>query len=128
MRLLLDTHVLLWALANPERLDRETRSVIEHPANDVLFSSASIWEIVIKSGLGREDFKVDAIRLRRLLVANGYEELPITADHALAVDRLPRLHRDPFDRILIAQARADKLGLVTTDALVSQYGEGILAV
>ena len=128
MKLLLDTHVLLWAAGEPNRLSRDARSLLLDEANRLHFSSASLWEVVIKSRLGREDFRVDAVRLRRLLVVNGYVEVPVTSDHALAVADLPSLHRDPFDRILIAQARAEGLRLVTTDDQVAQYKEGILAV
>ena len=128
MKLLLDTHVLLWAAGEPNRLSRDARNLLLDEANRLHFSSASLWEVAIKSGLGREDFRVEAVRLRRLLVANGYAEVPVTSDHALAVADLPPLHRDPFDRILIAQARAEGLRLVTTDDQVAQYGEGILAI
>jgi len=93
--------------------------------NHLYFSAASLWEIVTKRGLGRQDFRVDPVRLRRSLVAAGYGEIAVTADHALALERLPPLHRDPFDRVLIAQARAEGMQLVTADQLVAQYGAGI---
>ena len=127
MKLLLDTHVLLWAAGEPDRLSDATRSLLLDQGNSLHFSSASIWEVVIKRGLGRDDFRVDPARLRRLLVVNGYGEIPITSDHALAVAHLPPLHRDPFDRVLIAQAREEGMRLVTGDEQVIQYGEGILA-
>jgi PIN domain nuclease of toxin-antitoxin system len=128
MKLLLDTHVILWAAAEPEKLSDVARSMLIDEANTLFFSSASIWEIVIKRGLGRNDFTVDPSRLRRQLVANGYTELPVTSDHVLAIDHLPMLHKDPFDRVLLAQARSEGMLLVTVDAEIQDYGEGIMRV
>jgi len=128
VKLLLDTHLLLWAAGAPEKLSDSARSLLLDETNSLFFSSASIWEIVVKRVLGREDFRVDPSRLRRLLVTNGYAEIFVTSDHALAIDRLPSLHKDPFDRVLIAQARAEGMLLVTVDALVTKYGEGIMPV
>jgi PIN domain nuclease of toxin-antitoxin system len=121
MKLLLDTHVLLWAAAEPRRLSRQARTLIDNPDNELLFSAASLWEVVIKRGLGREDFKVDARLLRRGLLDNGYTELPIISDHVVAIDSLPPIHKDPFDRILVAQATVEGVTLLTVDALVSEY-------
>ena len=104
MRLLLDTQLLLWAAAAPERLPVAAAALIEDEGNTLLFSAASLWEVAIKAGLGRADFAVDAGVLRRGLVDNGYEELAVTGAHACAVAALPPLHRDPFDRMLVAQA------------------------
>lgn len=126
MNLLLDTHVLLWAAGEPDKLSDATRALLLDEANRLFFSVASIWEVVIKRGLGREDFRVDPARLRRLLVLNGYGEVALTSDHALAVECLPALHRDPFDRILVAQARVEGMRLVTADSQITQYGDGIL--
>ena len=126
MNLLLDTHVLLWAAGEPDKLSDATRALLLDEANRLFFSVASIWEVVIKRGLERHDFRVDPARLRRLLVMNGYGEVALTSDHALAVGGLPALHRDPFDRILVAQARVEGMRLVTADAQIAQYGEGIL--
>jgi PIN domain nuclease of toxin-antitoxin system len=109
MKLLLDTHVLLWAAGQPERLPRAARALLNDPHNEPMFSSASLWEIAIKSGLGRNDFQVDARLLRRGLLDNGYGELPVTSEHAVAIDGLPPIHKDPFDRLL------------TSDPLVAQY-------
>ena len=103
MKLLLDTHLLLWAAAEPRRLSKQARALIDNPDNDLLFSAASLWEVAIKRGLGRKDFKVDARLLRRGLLDNGYGELPIISDHVVAIDGLPPIHKDPFDRILVAQ-------------------------
>ena len=121
MKLLLDTHVLLWAAGEPNRLSRETRALLGDPENELLFSAASIWEIAIKSGLGREDFRADARLLRRGLLDNGYEELFINSEHALGIEALPPIHGDPFDRILIAQATVEGIELLTTDHVVARY-------
>ena len=128
MKLLLDTHIVLWAAGQPEKLSESARALLTAPGNVLLFSAASIWEIVIKRGLGREDFKVDPRRLRKMLIVHGYTELPVTAEHALAIETLPLLHKDPFDRLLVAQARAEGMLLLTMDASVSQYQESVLAV
>ena len=126
MKLLLDTHVLLWAAGEPEKLSENTRFLLLDESNDLFFSSASIWEIVIKRGLGRDDFMVDPLRLRKMLVMNGYTEISVASDHALAVDGLPLLHKDPFDRILLAQARTEGFSLVTLDSQLTRYGDGII--
>lgn len=128
MKLLLDTHLLLWAAGEPEKLSETARSLLLDETNRLFFSAGSIWEIVIKRGLRRDDFRVDPLRLRRMLVANGYTEVPILSDHALALDTLPLLHRDPFDRILIAQARSEGMQLLTVDEHVARYGEGVVSV
>jgi PIN domain nuclease of toxin-antitoxin system len=121
MKLLLDTHVLLWAAGQPERLPAAARTLLDDPRNVPVFSSASLWEIAIKSGLGRDDFQVDARLLRRGLLDNGYLELPITSEHAVAIDGLPPIHKDPFDRLLVAQSMVEGITLLTSDPLVAQY-------
>lgn len=121
MKLLLDTHVLLWAAGQPDRLPSKARKLLDDPRNEPIFSSASLWEIAIKSGLGREDFQVDARLLRRGLLDNGYSELPITSEHAVAIDGLPPIHKDPFDRLLVAQSMVEGITLLTADPLVAQY-------
>jgi PIN domain nuclease of toxin-antitoxin system len=121
MKLLLDTHVLLWAAGQPERLSQDARALIEDRRNALLFSSANLWEIVIRHALGREDFRVDARRLRRAPLANGYDELAMTGEHVIAVGTLPMLHKDPFDRLLIAQAIAERVTLLTADPMVARY-------
>ncbi|KXV18896.1 twitching motility protein PilT [Acetobacter malorum] len=128
MRLLLDTHLLLWAAGEPDKLSARARTLMEDLGNDLVFSAASLWEITIKTGLGRADFQVDPHLLRRGLIENGYEELPITSQHALAVRHLPDVHRDPFDRILVAQATVEGLLLLTHDPLVKAYLGPIEAV
>ena len=125
MNLLLDTHVLLWAASEPQRLSAKARTLFLDPANQLVFSAASLWEISVKSSLDRTDFKVDARRLWRMLLVNGYRELPITSEHTVAVNELPALHKDPFDRILVAQARVEGLLLLTSDKIVAKYGEGV---
>jgi PIN domain nuclease of toxin-antitoxin system len=121
VKLLLDTHLLLWAANQPQRLPKAARAVIEDLRNELLFSAASLWEIAIKSSLGRDDFRVDARLLRRGLLDNGYIELSITSEHAVNVDHLPPAHKDPFDRILVAQATVEGIRLLTTDEKLLAY-------
>ena len=121
MKLLLDTHLLLWAAGEPEQLPVAARALLNDPQNELLFSAASLWEVAIKRGLGRTDFRADPRLLRRGLLDNGYSELPITSEHAVAVDGLPPIHKDPFDRILIAQSIVEGVALLTADPLVAQY-------
>ncbi len=121
MRLLLDTHLLLWAASEPNRLPVAARAMIEDPEHHLVFSAASLWEIAIKNGLGRSDFRADTALLRRGLLDNAYTELAITGRHAVAVAGLPALHKDPFDRMLIAQAAADGLLLLTVDPAIARY-------
>ena len=128
MKLLLDTHLLLWAAGEPKRLSKQARRLIDNTENELLFSAASLWEVAIKRGLGREDFKVDARLLRRGLLDNGYNELPITSEHVVATESLPPIHRDPFDRVLVAQATVEGITLLTVDSLVSRYPGPIRAV
>lgn len=121
MNLLLDTHLLLWASGQPERLSTVARVLLENPSTTLHFSVASLWEIAIKRSLDRSDFRVDPHLLRRGLLDNGYIELGIKGDHALATVGLPMLHRDPFDRLLVAQAMAEGLLLLTSDTQVAAY-------
>ncbi len=125
MKLLLDTHLLLWAAGEPTKLPTAARVLIEDEANALLFSAASLWEIAIKRGLGRPDFQVNPRRLRRGLLDNGYVELPVSSLHAVEVDTLPVLHKDPFDRILIAQAKTEGIALLTVDRTLAAYGEPV---
>ena len=128
MKLLLDTQLLLWAAGLPERLPVQARLLMERPETEPIVSAASLWEIAIKSGLGRPDFSVDPRLLRRGLLENGYAELDVTGAHATAVDLLPPIHKDPFDRILVAQAQIEGLTLLTTDEVVARYPGPIRAV
>jgi PIN domain nuclease of toxin-antitoxin system len=121
MKLLLDTHILLWAAGQPDRLHSGVQKMLEDPQNELVFSVASLWEIVIKRSLGRSDFRVDARLLRRGLLENGYRELEISGEHAVAVEGLPAIHKDPFDRILVAQSMVEGILLLTADPLVAQY-------
>ena len=118
---LFDTQLLLWAAAGDERLPPAAVERLKDESTQPLFSAASIWEIVINSGLGREEFRVDPSMLRRGLLDNGYQELPITSAHTLAVGRLPDHHRDPFDRILAAQANEEGIELLTNDQTLATY-------
>jgi len=121
VKLLLDTHLLLWAAGQPTRLSAKARRLVSHPANELLFSAASLWEVAIKRGLGRSDFQVDTRLLRRGLLDNGYSELPIRSDHVVATESLPPIHKDPFDRVLVAQATVEGIMLLTSDAVVARY-------
>lgn len=121
MTLLLDTHLPLWAAGQPDRLSAAACALIESADKELIFSAASLWEIAIKRGLGRDDFLIDGRLLRRGLLDNGYVELPISSEHALAIDTLPPLHKDPFDRILVAQAIVEGITLLTADPVVAQY-------
>lgn len=118
---LLDTHLLLWAAAAPEKLPEAARAIIEDEASRLLFSAASIWEISIKAGMKRPDFDVEPAVLRRGLLDHGYEELTISSAHTAAEYLLPGLHEDLFDRLLVAQAGHEGVTLLTNDALVAQY-------
>ena len=121
MKLLLDTHLILWAAGEPEKLPSGAVDLIENAESELLFSAASLWEIAIKSGLGRDDFRVNARLLRRGLIDNGYSELPIIGEHTLMIDTLPSIHKDPFDRLLVAQAISEGIMLLTSDELVAKY-------
>jgi len=126
VNLLLDTHILLWAAAGtlPEKAD----ALLRDEGNILYFSAASIWEIGIKMSLGRDDFRVDPEVLRRGLLDHQYVELPVTGLHALAVNSLPLLHKDPFDRMLLAQARSEGFLLLTSDATLRGYAGPVLFV
>ena len=121
MKFLLDTHLLLWAAGKPSRLSAAAKKLIESPANELLFSAANLWEVAIKRGLGRDDFQADPRLLRRGLLDNGYSELPILSDHVVAIDSLPPIHKDPFDRLLVAQATVEGITLLTVDSVVASY-------
>ncbi|WP_158752077.1 type II toxin-antitoxin system VapC family toxin [Acidobacterium sp. S8] len=121
MRLLLDTHLLLWAAEGMDRVPPGARTLMADPENELLFSAASLWEIAIKSRLNRSDFQVDARMLRRGLIDNGYREMAIFSEHVVAIDSLPPIHKDPFDRLLIAQATVEGITLLTNDSMVTKY-------
>ena len=121
MKLLLDTHLLIWSAWTPRRISSAARSLISSTDNELIFSAASLWEIAIKQALEKDDFEVDARVLRRGLLDNGYGELPVNGDHAVATRALPLIHKDPFDRILIAQATIEGITLLTADPIVARY-------
>ena len=121
MRLLLDTHLLLWAARPSPQLSSRARRLINDPDNELVVSAASLWEIAIKSALWRPNFRLDARLFRRNLLNNGYDEMAVTGEHAVAVANLPPLHRDPFDRILVAQSIVEGITLLTSDPRVAQY-------
>ena len=121
MRLLLDTHLLLWAAAPSPRLPAQARRLMDDTNNELVVSTASLWEIAIKWSQRRHDFNFEPRLLRRHLLDNGYQELPVTGEHAVAVANLPPLHRDPFDRLLVAQSIAEGITLLTSDPRVAQY-------
>ena len=128
MKYLLDTHILLWAATDSPRLSTQAREIICHSENTLFFSAASIWEIAIKVGLGRNDFTVNPGLFRQVLLDNGYSELSINSLHAVATVLLPDIHKDPFDRILIAQSQIEGVTLLSADKKVIAYGNGVLAV
>jgi len=121
VKLLLDTHLLIWAAAGIGHVPVGARVLMETPDNSLYFSVASLWEIAIKQGLNRPDFQVDARILRHGLLDNGYHELAIFSAHAVAIGLLPPIHKDPFDRLLIAQASVEGITLLTDDATVAKY-------
>ena len=121
MKLLLDTHLLIWAAGATERLSREVCALLEDLENELVFSVVSLWEIAIKRALQRPGFRVDPRMLRRRLIENSYRELPIAGEHAVEIDALPPIHKDPFDRLLVAQARVEGITLLTNDAVVAEY-------
>ncbi|MGD0735420.1 MAG: type II toxin-antitoxin system VapC family toxin [Terracidiphilus sp.] len=121
MRFLLDTHFVIWVAIDDPRLKPAARAVLNDPENQFLFSVSSIWEIAIKSALRRTDFLFDPREIRRQFIANGYEELPILGQHVVAIDSLSPIHKDPFDRILIAQAMVEGITLLTADPVIAQY-------
>ena len=121
MKFLLDTQILLLAAGQPDRLSAAARTLLNNPRNELLFSAASLWEIAIKKTLGRPDFVVEPRLLRRGLLDNGYAELPVTSQHGVDIDSLPPLHRDPFDRLLLAQAFSDGITLLTGEEQLARY-------
>lgn len=126
MRLLLDTHVLVWCLSGDRKLPPATAELIRNPATDVYFSAVSIWEVAIKSVLGK--LRADANVMLKCLVDEGFKELPVTARHTVATVTLPMHHRDPFDRLLVAQSRLESLRLLTDDKIMALYGEPVVLI
>jgi PIN domain nuclease of toxin-antitoxin system len=121
VRILADTHILLWASDHPSKLSKNAASLLGDLENDLFFSPLSIWEVAVKGALGRRDFQFDPRTLRRDLLDNGYLELPLLSQHTLAVQELPPIHKDPIDRLLIAQAMVEGMLLLTVDKQVAKY-------
>ena len=121
MKLLIDTNILLWAVLDDRRFPTAAAALLSDPENELFVSSATIWEVAIKSALNKPGFNIDVDALRRNLLNNGYLELPITSAHAAYVRNLPPIHKDPFDRILVAQATVEGITLLTTDRKVARY-------
>lgn len=128
MNRLLDTHILLWSVQEPERLSVGAQAAILDPSATILFSAVNIWEVAIKHALGMPGFVVDPSVLRAGLLDLGYSELPVTSLHSIEVATLPMIHKDPFDRLLVAQAIVEGFELVTSDRLISRYPGPILKV
>ena len=122
---LVDTHLLIWWASMPEQLPEPALRRLASRDRPLFFSLVSLWEVAIKTSLGREDFQVDPSALRRGLLREGFQELPIAAEHVLAVQQLPWIHRDPFDRLLVAQALQEHLHLLTTDKTLLGYGQAV---
>jgi len=118
---LLDTHILIWAAISPHKISPELATLLSDPSNHLYFSSASIWEISIKESLGKKDFKVSSKKLHDGLIENGYKEIKVSALHAIEVINLPFIHRDPFDRVLVATAIWENMPLLTNDSTLSPY-------
>ena len=123
MKILLDTHILIWALAEPDRLSENGRLALEDPQNEILFSAASIWEIALKKRIGGINFAFAPDQIAKAAKESGFAELPVFAIAAALVEQLPLHHRDPFDHLLIAQAMSEPARLFTVDPLFARYSE-----
>ena len=121
MNLLLDTHLLIWAASTPEQLSSEALSLLQNAKYQLYFSAVNLWEITIKRRLGRQDFRMDPSLLHRGLIENGYTELVIKSFHCIALEQLPVVHKDPFDRMLVAQAVSEGMLLLTSDSVIAEY-------
>lgn len=128
MKLLLDTHLLLWTISGDDRLSAQAKELIDDDRNELHFSVVNIWETAIKHNLGRQNFLFAPRHVRRGLLEHGFREIEIKSEHAIAAGELPRLHRDPFDRLLIAQAAAEDAILLTSDAAITRYSGSICLV
>ncbi|HEX8710995.1 MAG TPA: type II toxin-antitoxin system VapC family toxin [Terracidiphilus sp.] len=121
MTFLLDTHFVIWIPINDSRIGRAALTILNDPANEFLFSAASLWEIGLKRARTGGGFACDPRIIRKHLLANGYVELPIEGPHAVAIDSLPQIHQDPFDRLLIAQAITEGITFLTRDRTIAKY-------
>lgn len=121
MNYLLDTHIVLWLAREPNKLSKQIIEILENLDNQIYFSSINLWEIALKNSLGKSGFQYDVVKLKILLLENGFLELPVTSNHAPAIATLPFIHKDPFDRMLIAQAMTENICLITDDDKILQY-------
>lgn len=128
MNLLVDSHLLIWAASAFGRLSPKAQTLLEDKDNTLFFSAASLWEISIKAARHPDTFKVDPRRMRRNLLNNDWRELPVTSEHGVATFDLPPIHKDPFDRILVAQATVEGFALLTADAVLGTYGSPVIKV
>jgi PIN domain nuclease of toxin-antitoxin system len=128
MKFLFDTHIAIWTLFNDYRLNPSAREIVSNPENEFVFSVCNIWEIAIKRGINASGFQHNPREIRQYLLRNGCEELSIQSRHVVEVDSLPPIHKDPFDRILIAQAMVEGITLLTADSVIAQYPGPILKV
>lgn len=128
MRLLIDTQLLIWAGQGAGRLPRPAEALMNDAVNELIFSTVSVAEVAIKRARGKPDFQVDPREFRAVLLANDYAELPLSGDHASRIVDLPPVHKDPFDRMLVAQAMAEGMILLTADAVLSAYGAMVRVV
>ncbi len=128
MKILLDTHLLLWVISNDEHLSAQAKELIDDDRNELYFSVVNIWETAIKHNFGRQSFLFQPRNVRRSLLEHGFGEIEISSEHAITAGELPRLHRDPFDRLLIAQAAVEDVVLLTSDAAMTRYSGSICLV
>lgn len=128
MKLLLDTHIALLAIADSPRLPARARALILDPGNEVVVSAASVWEIAIKHALGRGDMPLSGAQALEYFSQAGYEWLPVLPEHAAAIGKLQAHHADPFDRLLVAQALTEPLRLVTHDAVLARYSDTVILI
>ena len=128
MKLLFDTHLLLWAITDDRRLSASARALMADPGNECLYSAASVWEVAIKNGVPKRSLGIPAEAFRREVEAAGFRPLAVSPAHTAAVESLPHLHEDPFDRILLAQARVEDCTLLTADSILPSYGEPVRKV
>ena len=125
MKFLVDTHLLIWAATDPDKLSATAKSYIAEESNQLFFSSASIWETSIKAGLGKSNFTLNPSLFYKSLLKNHYIEIKVSSLHATGVSKLPQIHRDPFDRLFISTARWENMTLLTNDDRLSSYGSNV---
>ena len=128
MKYLLDTHIILWSGFDVKRLSRKAKSILENPENTLYFSPISLWEISIKHEKHPEQMAITSERVREIAIKMGFIELPVRSRHGVDIAKLPDIHNDPFDRMLITQARSDGLYLISHDDKVIAYGEPVVKV